>query len=171
MDDVKNPVQAYAESYRTMARTKPANQQMVSLHSVAADIEQNMAPLWGAQRMRADTAEAERDEQKRLRASSEGSNAAWRMTVGLAETMLENPAYELSGVDWDYEHSIHDKIRAKNAQLADAEQRIAELSADNQQLRKLLEQTLAALNPTAKLSKSIRAALNPKPEAGSHEHR
>lgn len=48
--------------------------------------------------------------------------------------------------------------------LAAAEQLIADLSADNQQLRKLLEQTLAALNPTAKLSKSIRAALNPKPE-------
>jgi len=53
--------------------------------------------------------------------------------------------------------------------LADAEQCIAELSADNQLLRKLLEQTLAALNPTAKLSKSIRAALNRKPEAGSHD--
>lgn len=53
--------------------------------------------------------------------------------------------------------------------LAAAEQRIAELSADSQQLRKLLEQTLAALNPTAKLSKSIRAALNPNPEAESHE--
>lgn len=53
--------------------------------------------------------------------------------------------------------------------LAAAEQRIAELSAENQQLRKLLEQTLAALNPTAKLSKSIRAALNPNPEAESHE--
>lgn len=54
-------------------------------------------------------------------------------------------------------------------ELAAAEQRIAELSADNQQLRKLLEQALAALNPSAKLSKSIRAALNPNPEAKSHE--
>jgi len=56
MDDVKNPVQAYAESYRTMARQCPGSP-TVSMASVAADIEQNMAPLWDAQRLRADTAE------------------------------------------------------------------------------------------------------------------
>ena len=66
--------------------------------------------------------------------------------------------------------------RSRNAMLTQvmnerdvAEQRIAEMSANNQQLRKLLEQTLASLNPTAKLSKSIRAAINPNPEAESHE--
>lgn len=52
-------------------------------------------------------------------------------------------------------------VEAVTASLVAAEQRIAELSANNQQLRKLLEQTLAALNPTAKLSKSIRDAINP----------
>ena len=76
---------------------------------------------------RADAAEAELAEQKRLRASSEGSNAAWRMTVSLAETMLDDPTYELSGIDWDYEHSIHDKIRASNEKHADDQKRIAEL--------------------------------------------
>lgn len=84
------------------------------------------APDFDAQRLRADTAEAERDKWE-TRACSEATK------------------------------------------LHDAEQRIAELSADNQLLRKLLEQTLAALNPSAKLSKSIRAALNPKTKAGSHE--
>ncbi|WP_092347597.1 hypothetical protein [Pseudomonas sp. NFACC05-1] len=47
--------------------------------------------------------------------------------------------------------------------------RIAELSADNQHLRKLLEQTLAAVNPTKRLAKAMRAALNPTAEAASHE--
>lgn len=86
-----------------------------------------------AQRLRADTAEAELERAECMRES-------YKIDAGI--------------------------YREK---LAAAEQRIAELSADNQQLRKLLEQTLAALNPTAKLSKSIRAALNPNPEAGSHE--
>lgn len=65
------------------------------------------------------------------------------------------------------EHDLEFFKAGKNEQFdraEAAEQRIAELSADNQNLRKLLEQTLSALNPTAKLSKSIRAALNPNPE-------
>lgn len=49
------------------------------------------------------------------------------------------------------------------------EQRNAELSAKNQQLSKLLQQTLAALNPTARLAKEIKAALNPEPEAERHD--
>lgn len=119
-----------------------------------------------AQRLRAEAAEAERDEQKRLRASSEGSNAAWRMTVGLAETILENPTYELSGVDWDYEHSIHDKVRAKNAQLAAAEQRIAELLV---MLRQALVDDCVSAADCRKIDAALNPTLNPTPEAESHE--
>lgn len=85
------------------------------------------------QRLRADTAEAERDAMR---------------------TSKEAVEFNLNKVD--------------RALLA-AEQRIAELSANNQQLRKLLGQTLAALNPTKALSKSIRAALNHNPEAESND--
>lgn len=127
-----------------------------------------LASEYDAQRLRADTAEAELDEQKRLRASSEGSNAAWLMTVGLAETMLENPAYELTGVDWDYEHSIHDKVRAKNAQLAAAEQRIADTVAKLELAVEMLDDDERGIRFAQVLRLAI-AALNPSPEAEIHE--
>lgn len=100
-----------------------------------------------AQRLRADTAEAE-----------------------LVSANSDKEAYAQNAIDLRKQVDLW-KGRTTNLthELAAAEQRIAELSADNQQLRKLLGQTLAALNPTAKLSKSILAALNPNPEAESDE--
>lgn len=105
-----------------------------------------LATEFDAQRLRADTAEAERD-------GAMAANAVLREEVR-TERLRADAA-------------VGDANEAERM-LSAAEQRIAEISANNQQLRKLLEQTLAALNPTAKLSKSIRAALNPNPEVESH---
>jgi hypothetical protein len=146
MDDVKNqqPEQPHVVGYMP---DSPDGEPLITLESHEEFVSKLMQPgleTWqkgrdgmreerDAQRLRADTAEAELERAECMRES-------YKIDAGI--------------------------YREK---LAAAEQRIAELSADNQQLRKLLEQTLAALNPTAKLSKSIRAALNPKPEAGSHD--
>jgi len=92
------------------------------------------------QRLRADTAEAELAKANK---SADTYLAAWEKCA-------------------EFRDASEDKVKA-------AERRIAELSANNQQLSKLLGQALAALNPTARLAKEIKAALNPKPEAGSHE--
>lgn len=70
--------------------------------------------------------QAEAAEEKRLRACAQGSNAAWGMTVSLAETLLDDPSYELSGLDWDYEHTIHGKIKILQAELTKARELLAE---------------------------------------------
>lgn len=108
--------------------------------------------------------------------------AAETLRADTAESELKELREEFHLVSEDLDHAKRNSsafedqmgnLQVSNGKLRDrlaaAEQRVSELSADNQQLRKLLNQTLAALNPTAKLAKSIRAALNPKPEAGSHE--
>jgi hypothetical protein len=64
--------------------------------------------------------QAEVTEEKRLRACAQGSNAAWSMTVGLAETLLDDPSYQLHGLDWDYEHTIHGKIATLQSELTKA---------------------------------------------------
>lgn len=93
-----------------------------------------------AQRLRADTAEAER-----------------------VSANADKEAYAQNAID------LHTSLDAVTLNLKRADNLISARTSENQQLRKLLEQTLAALSPTAKLSKSIRAALNPNPEAESHE--
>lgn len=87
------------------------------------------------ERLRADTAEAEL---AKLRYKAELYDEVWADATGRG----------------------YANVTMALCALTAAEQRIAELSADNQQLRKLLEQTLAALNPTKTLSKSISAALS-----------
>lgn len=69
--------------------------------------------------------QAEVAEEKRLRACAQGSNAAWGMTVSLAEALLDDPSYELSGLDWDYEHTIHGKIKTLQAELTKARAALA----------------------------------------------
>ncbi|MCU7217827.1 hypothetical protein [Pseudomonas sp. VE 196-7] len=71
----------------------------------------------------------------------------------------------VSAADFD-ERQFQGKQRevALQDRLTVVEQRIAELSAKNQQLSQLLGQTLAALNPTARLAKEIKVALNLKTE-------
>ena len=61
MSDEQNPVLVYADSYRTMARIARAEGQAttVDMFSVVTDLERNIAPLWSAERLRADTAVAE----------------------------------------------------------------------------------------------------------------
>lgn len=57
MSEVKNPVFEYADQYRAEASR---GQKLADIWSVVTDLERNIAPLWDAQRLRADTAEAER---------------------------------------------------------------------------------------------------------------
>jgi len=123
--EVKNPILGYAESYRTMIRVAIADQTPtdVSMYSVAVDIECNMAPLWDAQRLRADTAEAE------LKALKHPMNSAQQLRKDLAA----------------------------------AEQRIAELAGLLQYVR---------TKPgffSGEFVLKLDAALNPNPEAESHE--
>ena len=56
MSEVKNPISDYADQYRLAAGR---GQKRADIWSVIADLERNIAPLWTAQRLRADTAEAE----------------------------------------------------------------------------------------------------------------
>lgn len=102
--------------------------------------EVHLADDFDAQRLRADTAEAE-----------------------LVSANADKEAYAQNAID------LRSSLDAVTLNLKRADNLISARTSENQQLRKLLEQTLAALNPTAKLSKSIRAALNPNPEAESHE--
>lgn len=65
--------------------------------------------------------------------------------------------------------SLEQRRHAEQQACQAAGRRVEELAAENQQLRKLLGQALAAVNPTKRLAKNIRAALNPTAEAVSHD--
>ena len=56
MSEVKNPVLVYADSYRDAANR---GQKLADVWSVITDLERNIAPMWDAQRLRADTADAD----------------------------------------------------------------------------------------------------------------
>lgn len=56
MSEVKNPVLDYADRYRTEAYR---GQKLADIWSVITDLERDIAPPWDAQRLRADTAEAD----------------------------------------------------------------------------------------------------------------
>lgn len=66
---------------------------------------------------------------------------------------------------------LNDSLRDRKNSIVALQKQVAELTAKNQLLSKLLEQTLAALNPKARLAKSIKAALNPTTEAEPKSHR
>jgi hypothetical protein len=92
---------------------------------------------------------------ERLRADTAGAE--------LVSANADKEAYAQNAID------LRTSLDATTLNLKRADNLISVRTSENQQLRKLLEQTLEVLNPTAKLSKSIRAALNPNPEAESHE--
>lgn len=145
MSEVKNPILGYADSYRTMARNSPANRQQVSIWSVVADLERNMAPLWDAQRLRADTAEAERDDLKKHQG-----------------ILLRGAKYARSRRDYWLKRG--DRLQNE---LAAAEQRIASLEKLLRRIAKHYERS--NVRETHRAIDEIEAALNPNPEAESHE--
>lgn len=56
--------------------------------------------------------EAQLKEKERARNAAQSGFASMRYIVQLAVDIAEDPAYELTGSDFDYEHPLHDLIRA-----------------------------------------------------------
>ena len=144
-DVPSNPVLVYADSYRDSARR---GQKLADIWSVISDLERNIAPLWTAQRLRADTAEAELKrldnlDTMQLIAELTNRNAAAEQRIAelreLLRLMTNEYAYCLeAGYD-----------------------RITFLGGDCDSVSKML-------SDNSNYAKAC-AALNPNPEAESHE--
>lgn len=99
----------------------------------------------------------------RITAALEQRRHAEQQACQAAERRVEELAAEVKRLDLMVSRGDYNY----DADRAQFKTRIAELSADSQHLRKLLGQALAAVNPTKRLAKDIRAALNPTAEAES----
>ncbi|ROO33427.1 hypothetical protein [Pseudomonas sp. 7SR1] len=123
----------------------------------AADFDRVQAENGALQELLNQRDEALHDLEQRRHAEQQACQAAERRVEELA---AEVKRLDLMVSQGDYNY---------DADRAQFKTRIAELSADSQHLRKLLGQALSAVNPTKRLAKDIRAALNPTAEAASHE--
>jgi hypothetical protein len=169
MDDVKNqqPEQPHVVGYMP---DSPDGEPLITLESHEEFVSKLMQPgleAWqkgrdgmreerDAQRLRADTAEAEN---RILR----HSNASFLETVGKVCDLLGIDLDDAKHADGQPSDVLFNHAKAQAEKLAAAEQRIAELKAV---LERMLEDDDM---PVHWFAQRIDAALNPNPEAGSHE--
>lgn len=148
MSEVKNPIFEYADQYRAEARR---GQKLADIWlQLGTDLERNIAPLWDAQRLRADTAEARVESDQGVMQANldeivrlQGKLAAAEQRIAELKGSLENLLDAYSRPD--------DRICCSGADCG------CMGATNHQQAEHYAKEAIA------------RTALNHKPEAESHE--
>jgi conjugal transfer/entry exclusion protein len=146
MVHVMSEVQLWRYTYDGMAYAAPSNTQSrwVSLHDF-----KKMESQLDAQRLRADTAEAERDDALALA-------GAWKEQERLRGIQAINASSELAAAEQRIAEMVELLNLADHYLQADSFSSTGDVIEHTQEMRD-------------EFRKKIAAALNPKPEAGSHE--